>query len=405
MKVLLTHRFFWPDTPPYATLLRAIGDQLAQQGHRVHVFASIPSYRADGNAAPRREQLGALSIRRVGVLRNEKSAAWRRGANVLIYCAALFLHILRTRPDVVTASTFPPVLAGWSASLAARICGARFVYHLQDIHPEVSQISGAAFGRGAIYRLLRLLDNQTLRRASAIVTLSPDMAKTLSNRGLGPLPIRIINNLALDQFGENRAAPEHLLKPAGVCRVIFAGNLGRFQNLSKLADGIARLFETNPQIELFFLGDGAAQHDLKSRWGKHPQVKFAPFLPFDQARDLIAGADVGLVSLERGIYRVAYPSKLLTYLGLGVPVLALVEPESHLARDLVASSVGVVPDTDHPERIAQALARLIAARPERRTVLKAHDRLANRDEILATWCHLIASLDTGAGLHPAPETS
>lgn len=405
MKILLTHRFFWPDSAPYAALLRAIGDALAADGHDVHVFSSAPSYRADAPPAPRREAMGALSVRRVPVFAREKTTPLRRGANLLIYCAALFVHILRLRPDVVTASTFPPVLAGWSASLAARLSGARFVYHLQDIHPEVSQVSGGVLGKGILFRLLRALDNQTLRRSASIVTLSPDMAETLSARGLGPLPIHVINNFALDLFGESTPAPVALTKPDGTCRVIFAGNLGRFQNLPKLAEGIARRFDVNPSLELFFLGDGAAQDELKSRWADNSQVKFAPFLPFDQARDLIAGADIGLVSLTADIYRVAYPSKLLTYLGLGVPVLALVEPESHLARDLVSSGVGDVPASDGPDDIAAALDRLLAANLDRNTVLNGYATFADRDAVLSAWCDLVQGLAREGDLQPVMEAT
>lgn len=190
MKVLLTHRFFWPDTAPYAVMLRAIGDALAEAGHEVHVLSSMPSYRSETRSSetPRSETLGALNVQRIWVFGDEKRNPLRRLANVVLYCWALFVTILRSRPDVVTASTFPPVVAAWSASLAARIVGAKFIYHMQDIHPELSQISGGRLGRGLVARLLTALDDQTLRRADAIVTLSKDMAETLRARGVGPLP-------------------------------------------------------------------------------------------------------------------------------------------------------------------------------------------------------------------------
>jgi glycosyltransferase involved in cell wall biosynthesis len=283
-----------------------------------------------------------------------------RFLNALIYCAALFFHILRARADVVTASTFPPVLAAWSASLAARLSGARFVYHVQDIHPEVSVYSGGRLGRGLPARLLTALDNQTLRRANAIVTLSEDMADTLRARGLGQLPITLINNPAFEPDGDPIAPPVDLIKSAGTTRVIFAGNLGRFQNLPLLTAGVAKCFAAHPELELLFLGDGVALPELKALWSNHPQVRFAPFLPFAQARDIIGGADIGLVSLNANIYRVAYPSKVSTYLDLGLRILALVEPESHLARGLVNRGAGAVPREPTPDAICAALETLLA---------------------------------------------
>ena len=364
MKVLLTHRYFAPDSSPYGVILRRIALDLAAAGHEVEVFTSLPSYGRDPAKAPRREQLGAVAVRRIWVFSEAKRNPLARLFNVLIYCAALFFHILRARADVVTACTFPPVIAAWSASLAARLSGARFVYHIQDIHPEISTYSGGRLGRGQPAHLLTALDNQTLRRADAIVTLSEDMVDTLRARGLGPLPITLINNPALEHDGDLIAPPPDLVKPEGTTRVIFAGNLGRFQNLLLLAEGVAQCFAAHSELELMFLGDGVALPELKTRWGDHPQVRFAPFLPFAQAKGIIAGADIGLVSLNANIYRVAYPSKVSTYLDLGLRILALVEPESQMARGLERRATGAVPRAATPESIGAALETLLTTPPD-----------------------------------------
>ena len=388
MKILLTHRYFWPDTAPYALMLRSIGAALAAAGHEVHIFASRPSYRA-GQTAPRRERLGVLEVRRCRVLPESRRNPVFRLLNVFIYCTALFFRVLRLRPDVVSASTFPPVVAAWSASLAARLVGAKFVYHMMDIHPEVSKYSGGRLGRGLVFRLLRWLDNQTLRRAAAIVVLSKDMENTLKTRGLGVLPIHIINNFLLDDFDKSQAPPAEYRKEAGKFRVIFAGNLGRFQNLDLLTEGVARAFAEHPELELFLLGDGAALPGLKARWKGHKQVKFAPFLPFSQARALIEEADLGLVSLSPDIYRVAYPSKLLTYLGLGVPVLALVEPESELAIDVESRMLGVVPQSTTAAGVRAALGRALQQPDSTSNIKDWSETTGATRNILAQWQDLL----------------
>ena len=394
MKILLTHRYFWPDTAPYALMLRAIGDGLAEAGHEVHVFASKPSYRG-GVTAPAREDLGALKVRRGWVFQERRTNPALRALNVALYALALFWRVLRLRPDVVSASTFPPVLAAWFASLAARLVGAKFVYHMQDIHPEVSRYSGGRLGRGLPGKILTWLDNQTLRRAAAVIVLSADMADTLAARGLGDLPVHVINNFQLDVFGGAEAPPAELTRDPARTRVIFAGNLGRFQNLPLLAEGVARCFDNHPELELFFLGDGAALPELKARWGDHPQVRFGPFLPFAQARPLIEDAQVGLVALTPDIYRVAYPSKILTYAGLGVPVLALVEPESRLAQELEGAGIGAVAATPDADRIAAALEALLAARPSPSHVRHWYAQAADQRIVLARWRALVEGLAEG----------
>lgn len=385
MKVLLTHRYFAPDSSPYGVLLRQIGDALADAGHDVHVLSTVPSYRADTDtaAAPRRQRLAAMNVTRIWVFKHEKRSALRRVANVALYCRALIVTILRQRPDVVTASTFPPVVAAWSASLAAKWTGAKFIYHVQDIHPEVSIYSGGRLGRGLPMRLLRWLDNQTLKRSSAVVVLSEDMADTLNERELGALPISILNNPPLKSDEPAAAPPDDLEKTEGTVRAIFAGNLGHFQNLSLLAEGVALCFDEHPELELMFLGDGAALPELKARWGDHPQVRFAPFMPFAQARGIISGSDIGLVALSPNLYRVAYPSKIATYLDLGLRLLALVEPESQLARELERYGTGAVPHAATPPAIAAALEALLA---QPNTAVSASPNQPD-------WAAIIAKLD------------
>ena len=394
MKLLLTHRFFWPDTAPYAVMLRAIAADLAEAGHEVHVFASVPSYRDGANTRLRREVIDGAKVHRVRVFLSEKANIIKRLSNVLIYTVALFFEVLRLRPDIVTAATYPPVVAAWGASLAARLTGARFVYHLQDIYPEISETNADRLGHGLPARLMRWLDNQTLRRAAAIVVLSEDMAHTLAARGLGPLPIHVLNNFSLTPVNPVPiGVPAGLAKPIGTRRVIFAGNLGRFQNLSLLTQGVARLFSSHPNLELLLLGDGVALPDLKAQWADNPQVRFAPFLPFEVAREVIAEADIGLVSLAPGIYRAAYPSKVLTYLELGVPILALVETESQLAASLVEAGIGAVPTTATPEAIATALEDLLASAPPTETVRGWYETNASRSTALMKWRLLINDLE------------
>jgi len=98
---------------------------------------------------------------------------------------------------------------------------------------------------------------------------------------------------------------------------------------------------------------------------------------------------VGLVSLSEGIYKVAYPSKLLTYLGLGVPVLALTEPESELSQSLTQAGMAQVPASAAPEDIAAALDALLA-NPKPRTEIKDwYDATFSRQLSTRKWSRIL----------------
>jgi glycosyltransferase involved in cell wall biosynthesis len=203
----------------------------------------------------------------------------------------------------------------------------------------------------------------------------------------------VINNFSLDLSDDAQEPPAELRKPAGRRRVIFAGNLGRFQNLPQMADGVSRLFAEFPDLELFFLGHGTALPELKSRWGDHPQVRFGPFLPFAQAKSLIAESDVGRVSLERNLFRVAYPSKISSYLSLGVPVLALVEPHSCIAAQITQEDLGAAASVEDPDAVAAALQRLLQDGEQARPRLREWaTREAAAAALLPRWNDLVHDL-------------
>ncbi|MEM7239742.1 MAG: hypothetical protein AAF501_18200, partial [Pseudomonadota bacterium] len=154
----------------------------------------------------------------------------------------------------------------------------------------------------------------------------------------------------------------------------------------------------HPALELLFLGNGTAEAGLKARWGEHRQVRFWPFIPFADAREVIRQADIGLVSLAPDIYRVSYPSKVLTYLGLGVPLLALVEPDSRLAGTIRDEGLGAVPAARTPAAVADATASLLApgAIQAAKSAAQAyHDRETATEIILARWRGLVAEMGNG----------
>lgn len=394
MKVLLSHRFFWPDTAPYAFLLRAIAEDLSSDGLDVHVYSSKPSYRKGSlKQTPSNELLGAIRVQRCYVFQEQGASTFIRAINVLLYTCGLFLKTLSLKPDVVTASTFPPVFAGYMASLGAKMVGARFIYHMQDIHPEVSELSGGFMGKAGFSKIFRFLDNQTLKRSAAIVVLSRDMENTLRKRGLGELPIHVINNFALASTGQELADPiAKFAKDSSRKRIIFAGNLGRFQNLKVLAEGVAICLESNAEYELVFLGDGKMADELKAQWKSHPQVKFIPFLPIESALPLIAESDVGLVSLAEDIYKVAYPSKMSTYLGLGVPVLVLTDSNSEMASEIEKAGVGVVPVSTDAEDIARALGELLSRELSRKSIVSWYELNFSRDVSSLRWRRVLDSV-------------
>ena len=346
MRVLAIHRYYWPDTPPYASLLRTILARWSADGHDTEVLTSQPSYKPElGLAArPPREQVDATTVRRLSFA-PDRSSARRRLLNMVWFPLRVAWHVLRgPRFDVVMCSTVPPVLLGSAVSLAARRRGARFVYHCMDLHPEIGVLSGD-FANPVVRRVLARLDLATCRRSAKIVVLSEDMRRSLLARDPAlDERIVVLTNFEVSDHGSTGSGPaEAAVSPLPAddtrLRIAFTGNLGRFQGLETVVQALLGDDDRLDELELVLMGEGAVKADLERLVTAAPperraRVRMLPHGSVSQARALLRTADLGLVSLTPGVISYAYPSKTATYLAEGLPLLVMVEADSELARQV-----------------------------------------------------------------------
>lgn len=357
--IVLIHRYFAPDTPPYATILRSIAMGLADSGMDVEILTCQPSYNtAVVNSAPARERIhDRVMVRRWPVL-PDRSSGVAKIANMILFGARIVGRLAITpRVDAIMAASTPPVMIALLTSLLAKIRGAAFVYHNQDIYPEVAEPAGQL--PRPIRNVLRRLDTSTDRRAARVVVLSEDMAGTIARRGVAPESVTVINNFDPWTLSERSRDRKH--GPGeGIIRFVYAGNLGRFQNLEAVARGIAAL-NGDERFRFDFVGDGPIrpwlEHFARDHGLSHVQVLgYMP--PSELADKLSSDYDVGILSLHQGVIRSAYPSKMMSYLRNGLPVLAMVEHDTELVELLSQYKAGWCADPNSPTDIARAIDEL-----------------------------------------------
>jgi colanic acid biosynthesis glycosyl transferase WcaI len=399
LRILAIHRYYWPDTPPYASILRAIVSHWALEGHSVDVLSSQPSYKKEARIEkqPEKQVLDGVRVRRLE-LPSEHGRPLIRLINIARFAWNIILQAHRNDPyDVIMASTAPPVIFGLAACAAARLTGARFIYHCMDIHPEIGRISGE-FRNSAVFSLLRRIDTVICNAAYRVIVLSRDMKGAILRRpgATDSTNIAVINNFNLPSFSQDKnvAFPEDLQKPADRFRLLFAGNIGRFQGLEAVVETMHKIVSKS-EVELVFLGEGRAVELLKSLAGRmlHDQIKFFPHQPIDITRRVIQTADLCLVTLTPGIYQFAFPSKTMTYLGEGRPLLVSVEPESELADFVRQEKVGITVSPNNSEELADAVVELANDRKRLQNMasraLNAERKYFAQAMVLKKWSRLM----------------
>lgn len=412
-RILLIHRWFWPDTPPYASMLRSIGRQLVDDGYEVTVLTAQPSYhgKASGPARPEVEELDGMTIVRLKQWKESKGNWIKRGLNMLRFMWQLRRFILRRARteqgvfDAIMATTMPPVLVAATARRAARRTGASFLYHMMDIYPEIAWVSGLA-KRNLLTRWLAKVDARNCREADRVVVLSRDMKSALEERGLVCGHVVIQNNFRLESFPERNQEGEPVDLPAvppiekkpGEFRVLFAGNLGRFQGLDEVVAVVREMVKEQPDLHLHFLGEGVRRFHLEEMAGDHlgHNIHFHGHVPAEVAAAWTASADFSLITLQPEIIRYAYPSKTAACLCAASAVIAMVERDSELGHMIRDEDLGFV--TPFGDRVGLRRALLFGLEnPERLRSLQANAFRVGQErfepaEILPRWTEMYRRL-------------
>lgn len=397
--ILMIHRYYHPDAPPYAHFLRDIAGWLTEAGYEVFVLSSQPSY----NPVTARARMpidaveGGIRVHRMRLLPERKDQMARRAVNTALFLVAVFIHVARRHDDLVTFSTMPPVALGLTVRVALAITGraGQFVYHCQDLYPEASSPGGVT---SPMHRLLRRVDASTVASSAATIVLSEDMRRTVRRRGVASDNVQVINNYPQgpEPSAEDRLAAAALLPARPRPVVLFAGNLGRFQQLDVVIAAAHALDRRGEPATFVFMGEGAVRTRIASDAGAllGRRVHLVGYQASEVAAAAMELADVGLVTLREGLLDAAYPSKTLAYLRNGCPVLVTAPSEKALAETVRLHDLGrVCPPGDSKALADTILAMGVASRAAREAARQYVRDHASPEQTRAAWLRLMTDLE------------
>lgn len=370
--VLCPH--FAPDIAPTGRVMTQLVEQWAALGHEIHVVTSLPWYRSHrvetgwSGRLIRRETTTWGSVTRVHPLTsaNKSNLVARAVAFVVFSLMAGFcaVTITRKRIDAVIAMS-PPLTLGTVGWLAARVRRTRLVFNVQDIFPDAVVRTGAITNRFVI-SLASWLERFTYRRSHAVVVLSDDLrdnvrAKLVVSRAS---TVHVVPNF-VDTVGitpRDRLTPYRTELGLGAEPVVmYAGNVGYSQGLEALVEVARR----NSNISFVVNGDGAALADLRAQAAGLANVRFSGYQPDDRLAEVLATADVQVVSLRAGLAAVSVPSKVYSILAAGRGVVAVVDRESEIDRLITSAGAGIVVAPGDIDAFDAAI-RTLALDPTRR---------------------------------------
>ncbi|MEU8992585.1 glycosyltransferase family 4 protein [Streptomyces sp. NPDC048558] len=248
-------------------------------------------------------------------------------------------QVRREKPDVAMLANLPiPTLV--VAASALKTLRIPWVLWHQDI-TAVALKSFAAAGvsklMGVAARVFEQGEKWSARRASAIVVIADSFVRVHREWGTAAKATVIPNWAPLDEIlpvpRANAWSQEHGL--TGVRTVLYSGTIGLKHNPVLLVRLAETLREQGERVRLVVVNDGPAVPVIKEAAdARGVELTLLPFQPYERLPEVLGAGDVLVVLLTADAGEFSVPSKTLSYLCAGRPVLGLM-PADNLAAKLL----------------------------------------------------------------------
>jgi len=363
MRILFLNQFYRPDIAATAQLLADVAEELARQGHEVHVLCSRSGYNGNGQGRPAREVLGGVHVHRVLAT----GFGRRRGLGRLIdylsyYVFAMARALSLPRMDVCVSLTTPPFI-GLVGSALRRTRRTRLALWTMDLYPEVLAAYRVLNRGSLLYRLLARLNRSLYRQASEIVSLGEAMTRRLIEAGAAAEKIVTVHNWvpaeAVVPVAPVHSAARRRWNPPDHLTLMYSGNLGLGHELDTALRAVADL---NGKIDLrvLLVGNGRMRQPMEELAAELDLdcVSFHAPRPLDLLADSLGAGDIHLVSQRPGTQGLIVPSKQYAVLAAGRPTLFIGPPDCEVAKILRDSGAGVIVPPGNVQATAEALKAL-----------------------------------------------
>jgi colanic acid biosynthesis glycosyl transferase WcaI len=149
--------------------------------------------------------------------------------------------------------------------------------------------------------------------------------------------------------------------------VLFAGTLGYVSGADVLVE-VGRILEHHAAALLVCVGEGVLREKMEHSAAAAGlrNLRFLPFQPSERVAQMHAAADATVLPTQAGHSDASVPSKLITYLAAGRPVVCAADEGSTVAQIVREANTGVLAEPGNAESIASALLFLVDHATERK---------------------------------------
>ncbi|MFE1883825.1 glycosyltransferase family 4 protein [Streptomyces diastatochromogenes] len=300
-------------------------------------------------------------------------------------------QVRREKPDVVLLSNLPIPVLVVTAAVLGRLRIPWVLWH-QDVTAVALQSFAAAQvakSMGLAAKVFGAGEKWSARRASAIVVIADSFVRVHERWGTAGKVTVIPNWAPLDEIvpvaRTNAWSAEHGLND--VRTVLYSGTLGLKHNPVLLVQLAERLRDRGAPVRLVVVNDGPAVPVLReAAAARGVELTLLPFQPYERLPEVLGTGDVLVVLLGPDAGQFSVPSKTLSYLCAGRPVLGLMPADNLAAQLLHQAGSAVLPPEESALDGAASWVQKVLADPARAERLGKESRALAEREFALQGC-------------------
>jgi colanic acid biosynthesis glycosyl transferase WcaI len=395
VRLLILSLNYWPEPTGFAPHTTAIAEHMVTAGHDVTVLTGFPFAprwsrwpEYQGEFARREIVNGVRVVRVTHFIPRRPGNVWQRiameGSFAACGATALLTQAFgrHAKPDAVLYVGAQPAIA-MLARVVAKATRAPYFININDLAAQAASDVGIVRARWT-QRVLERFEFAAYRAAAGASVLCRSFRTALVERGYPADRIRLIRSPVdlelVRPLPRDREYRKALDLPEDAFVVLFAGSMGLKQGLPNVVEAARHLTRQNSstrRIIWVLVGDGETRPEIERlvlEHGLRDSIRILPFQPADRLAAMFAAADVLLLNQVASVKDTVIPSKLLTYMAAGRPVLAAVNFTSQGAEILQEADGGPLVSPDDPMALAAAVQALAGASPATREAMSLRNR-------------------------------
>lgn len=320
----------YPISPSRRNIYSDLVNEFSKLGHNVYVVtASERKYRKRTSL----DVEDGVNVLRVRTGNIQKTNVIEKGISMLLienqYMKAIKEYFSNVKFDLILYST-PPITFNRVISYIKKKDGASSYLLLKDIFPQNAIDIGLMKENGLLFKYFKKKEANLYRISDYIGCMSKANVEYLikQNDFIDQAKVEVCPNsirpseYPLDKSQKQKIREKYNI-PINTLVFVYGGNLGKPQGINFLADII---ISHKNRKDCFFaiVGSGTEYKFLKDTINKYKlqNTILLPFMPKDEYDDFLLACDVGMIFLDPRFTIPNFPSRLLSYMDLGMPVIA-----------------------------------------------------------------------------------